>query len=63
MLHPGSNGIVSAVPGSTNAQAYCISAVSDGRWAYVEGPGGQAMNDPAATTDPCEASTASGGSK
>ena len=49
----GSTGIVSAIPGSTNAQNYCISAVSGGHWAHVQGPGGQVTNDTAATTDPC----------
>jgi type IV pilus assembly protein PilA len=49
----GSTGIVSAIPGSTNAQAYCISAVSGGHWAHVQGPGGQVTNDTASTTDPC----------
>jgi type IV pilus assembly protein PilA len=49
----GSTGVVSAIPGSTNAQAYCISAVSGGHWAHVAGPGGQVTNDTAATTDPC----------
>jgi hypothetical protein len=49
----GSTGIVSAVPGSTNTQAYCISAVSGGHWAHVAGPGGQVSNDTTATTDPC----------
>jgi hypothetical protein len=50
---PVSNGIVSAVPGSTNSQAYCISVVSGGHWAHIDGPGGQLTNDPGATTDPC----------
>ncbi len=49
----GSTGIVSAIPGSTNAQAYCISAVSGGHWAHIAGPGGQVQNDSAATADPC----------
>ena len=49
----GSTGIVSAIPGSTNAQNYCISAVSGAHWAHVQGPGGQVTNDTAATTDPC----------
>jgi type IV pilus assembly protein PilA len=53
----GSTGIVSAVPGSTNAQAFCISAVSGGHWAHVAGPGGQVSNDTAATTDPCSGFT------
>jgi hypothetical protein len=35
------------------SEAYCISAVSDGHWAYIEGPGGRVTNDPAATSDPC----------
>jgi type IV pilus assembly protein PilA len=49
----GSTGIVSAIPGSANTQAYCISAVSGGHWASVQGPGGQVTNNTAATTDPC----------
>jgi type IV pilus assembly protein PilA len=49
----GSNGIVSAVGGSSNAQAYCISAVDAGHWAHVQGPGGQVTNDSTATADPC----------
>jgi type IV pilus assembly protein PilA len=49
----GSTGVVSAIPGSANTQKYCISAVSGGHWAHVEGPGGQVTNDTAATTDPC----------
>ncbi len=48
-----STGIVSAIPGSANTQAYCISAVSGGHWAHIEGPGGQVQNDSAATADPC----------
>ena len=46
-------GIVSAVGGSTNAQAYCISALDSGHWAYVQGPGGTVTNATAATSDPC----------
>jgi type IV pilus assembly protein PilA len=53
----GSTGIVSAIPGSTNAANYCISAVSGGHWAHVQGPGGQVTNDTAATTDPCSGFT------
>ena len=53
----GSTGIVSAIPGSTNAQNYCISAVSGGHWAHVQGPGGQVTNDTAATADPCSGFT------
>ncbi len=53
----GSTGIVSAIPGSTNKQAYCVSAVSGGHWAHVQGPGGQVTNDTAATTDPCSGFT------
>ena len=49
----GSTGIVSAIPGSTNAQAFCISAVSGGHWAHIQGPGGQVQNDSAATANPC----------
>jgi type IV pilus assembly protein PilA len=49
----GSTGILSAIPGSTNAQAFCISAVSGGHWAHIAGPGGQVTNDTAATADPC----------
>jgi hypothetical protein len=52
-IRSGSNGIVVSVPSSTNAQAYCISWVSDGHWAHIDGPGGQVTNDTAATTDPC----------
>jgi hypothetical protein len=52
-IRSGSNRIVIAVPGSTNAQAYCISWVSAGHWAHIDGPGGQVTHDPAATTDPC----------
>jgi type IV pilus assembly protein PilA len=48
------NGIVSAIPGSSNAQAYCISAEDGGHWAHVEGPGGQVITDPdTVTSDPC----------
>jgi hypothetical protein len=48
------SGIVSAIPGSSNAQAYCISAVDSGHWAHVEGPGGQVITDPdTVTSDPC----------
>jgi hypothetical protein len=54
MTHPGYNSSVSVVPGSNNAQGYCISAISDGHWAYVGVAGGQLKNDPAAITDPCE---------
>ncbi len=53
----GSTGIGSAIGGSTNAQAYCISAVSGGHWAHVQGPGGQVTNDTAATSDPCSGFT------
>jgi type IV pilus assembly protein PilA len=49
----GSTGIVSAIPGSTNTQAFCISAVSGGHWAHVQGPGGQVTNDTGSTSDPC----------
>ena len=35
-------------------EAYCISAVSDGHWAYVNEPGGHLIGDPSATADPCE---------
>ena len=48
-----STGIVSAIPSASDTQKYCISAVSGGHWAHVEGPGGQVQNDTAATTDPC----------
>jgi hypothetical protein len=50
---PVSNGIVSAAPGSTNSQTYCISVVSRSHWAHINGPGGQVTNDPGTTTDPC----------
>jgi len=53
----GSSGIVSAVGGSTNDQAYCISAVDGGHWAHVQGPGGQVTNDTSATSDPCASFT------
>ena len=49
----GSTGITKAEPATGNAQAYCISAVSGGHWAHVDGPGGQVTNDTAATSDPC----------
>ncbi|HEX4324213.1 MAG TPA: prepilin-type N-terminal cleavage/methylation domain-containing protein [Gaiellaceae bacterium] len=49
----GSTGIVSAVPSATNNQVFCISAVSGGHWAHVAGPGGQVVNDTAATSNPC----------
>jgi len=49
----GSTGITKAEPATGNAQAYCISAVSGGHWAHVDGPGGQVTNDTAATADPC----------
>ena len=52
-------GIVSAVGGSSNDQAYCISAEDSGHWAYVDGPGGTVTNDSAATTDPCSGFTGS----
>jgi type IV pilus assembly protein PilA len=55
----GSTGVVSAIPGSANTQKYCISAVSGGHWAHVEGPGGQVQNDSASTTDPCSGFTGS----
>jgi hypothetical protein len=48
------------IPASTQSggpEAYCISAVSDGHWAYIDGPGGHLIDDPAATTDPCERPT------
>ena len=54
---PYYNGIVSEVPASTNSQTYCISAVSNDRWAHGVGPDGQLANDPDATTDPCEGIT------
>lgn len=49
----GSTGVVSAIPSASDTQKYCISAVSGGHWAHVQGPGGQVTNDTAATTDPC----------
>ena len=49
----GSTGITKAEAATGNAQAYCISAVSGGHWAHVDGPGGQVTNDTAATSDPC----------
>jgi hypothetical protein len=45
------------IPASTQPsgpEAYCISAVSNGHWAYIAGPGGSPIDDPTATTDPCE---------
>jgi type IV pilus assembly protein PilA len=48
----GSTGIVVAKPEGTG-QTYCISAVSGGHWAHASGPGGQVVNDTAATADPC----------
>ena len=45
------------IPASTQSggpEAYCISAVSDGHWAYIDRPVGHLIDDPAATTDPCE---------
>ena len=51
------NGIVSAVGGSTNPQNYCISGVVSGHWAFVKGPGGQVQNGDTqatpVTSDPC----------
>jgi hypothetical protein len=48
------SGIVSAIPGSTNAQKYCVSAVDGGHWAHVMGPGGQVVTDAdTVTTNPC----------
>jgi type IV pilus assembly protein PilA len=50
-------GIVTAAGGSSNAQAYCISAEDAGHWAFVEGPGGQVQNGDTqstpVTSDPC----------
>ena len=54
-----STGIVTATGGSSNAQAYCISAISGGQWAHVTGPGGQVQNDTSATADPCAGFTGS----
>jgi len=57
------DGIVSAVGGSSNAQKYCISAVDSNHWAFVEGPGGQVQNGDTQTTpvtsDPCTGFTGS----
>ena len=50
-------GIVSAIPGSGNTQAYCISAQDAGHWAHVQGPGGTVTNDTSASTDPCSGFT------
>ena len=50
----GSTGIVTADNNAdVGGQAYCISAVSGGHWAHVVGPGGQVVNDTAASADPC----------
>jgi hypothetical protein len=52
------SGIVSAIPGSTNDQAYCISAVDGGHWAHVKGPGGTVVTDAdTVTADPCNGFT------
>jgi prepilin-type N-terminal cleavage/methylation domain-containing protein len=49
----GSTGIVSAKP-EGNGQAYCISAVSGGRWAHYSGPGGAVTAEPGTVkTNPC----------
>jgi type IV pilus assembly protein PilA len=55
-----STGIVTADDnGDSTGQAYCISAVDAGHWAYVQGPGGQVINGDTASTpvsaDPCPA--------
>jgi prepilin-type N-terminal cleavage/methylation domain-containing protein len=49
----GSPGIVSAIPSHLDSQQYCVSAVVSGHWAHQQGPGGQVVNDTAATSDPC----------
>ena len=50
----GSTGIVTADNNNdATGQAYCISAVSGGHWAHVVGPGGQVVNDTAASANPC----------
>lgn len=46
-------GIVSAIPSHIDSQQYCISAVAAGHWAHEQGPGGQVVNDKAATSNPC----------
>jgi type IV pilus assembly protein PilA len=48
-----STGLSKAEAATGNPQGYCISAVSGGHWAHVDGPGGQVTNDTAATSDPC----------
>lgn len=49
----GSTGIVTVKP-AANGQAYCISAVSGGRWAHYSGPGGHVISDPSSVTEnPC----------
>ena len=53
------DGVVSAIPGSANSQAYCISAQDSSHWAYVKGPGGTVTNDTAASADPCTGFTGS----
>ena len=52
-VNGATQGISKAVVGSGGAQTYCISAVVSGHWAHVSGPGGQVVNDTAASTDPC----------
>ena len=51
----GSTGIVTAKPENVGGtgQSFCISAVSGGHWASVQGPGGQVVNNSTATSDPC----------
>jgi type IV pilus assembly protein PilA len=51
----GSTGIVTAKPENVGGtgQSFCISAVSGGNWASVQGPGGQVVNNTGATADPC----------
>jgi len=50
----GSTGIGTADNnGDATGQTYCISAVSGGHWAHVVGPGGQVVNDTAASANPC----------
>jgi type IV pilus assembly protein PilA len=50
---PITDGVASAIPSASNTQAYCISSVVAGHWAYISGPGGQVVNATTATANPC----------